>query len=127
MRNRFTLAGVFDPVARGVFHEVEHMNTNKAMEYENLPKEAQAAARRIAKRTGETPEQVARRTARSLTCRRAECRKRDILGTGMTGREALRRIARRDGISEGEALRREIAAHRAASRRGSLYRADIMG
>ena len=49
------------------------------MQYENLPKEAQAAARRIAKRTGETPSQVARRTARVFSGRGAVYRERKII------------------------------------------------
>ena len=49
-------------------------------DYENLPKEAQAAARRIAKRTGETPHEVARRTARVFSSRGAVYRERNILG-----------------------------------------------
>lgn len=53
---------------------------NKAMQYDNLPKEAQAAARRISKRTGETPAEVARRTAKIFSYRGAVYRKRDIMG-----------------------------------------------
>lgn len=53
---------------------------SKATNYENLPKRAQAAARRIAKRTGETPSEVARRTARIFSGRGAVYRERNILG-----------------------------------------------
>ena len=53
---------------------------NKKMQYHNLPKAAQAAARRIARRTGETPSEVARRTARVFSGRGAVYRERDIMG-----------------------------------------------
>lgn len=48
-------------------------------------------------------------------------------GIGITGREAIARIARRSGATAGAILEREIAEHRRFSRRGALYRADIMG
>lgn len=52
---------------------------NRRMQYENLPKAAQAAARRIARQTGETPEEVARRTARVFSRRGAVYRERKII------------------------------------------------
>lgn len=55
------------------------MSASKAMQYKNLPEAAQAAARRIAKRTGETPEEVARRTSRAFLCRGAVYRERKII------------------------------------------------
>ena len=42
------------------------------MDYENLPKAAQAAARRIARKTDQTPEEVARKSVRVLSGRGAE-------------------------------------------------------
>ena len=47
--------------------------------------------------------------------------------TGMTGSEALARIARREGTSPAAVLKKELAAHRASCGRGALYRADILG
>ena len=49
------------------------------MDYENLPKAAQAAARRIARKTGETPEEVARRTARAFSRRGVVYHERRII------------------------------------------------
>ena len=48
------------------------------------------------------------------------------ISTGMTGGEALARIARREGTSVEQVLKKELAAHRASCGRGALYRADIM-
>ena len=53
--------------------------------------------------------------------------KNEIGSIGITGREAIARIARKDGTTSGAVLKKEIAAHRRFSRRGALYRADIMG
>lgn len=53
--------------------------SNRKMQYANLPKAAQAAARRIARQTGETPEEVARRTARVFSQRGAVYRDRSIM------------------------------------------------
>ena len=49
------------------------------------------------------------------------------IDTGMTGREALARLARRRKTTGEQVLKREIAAHRASCGRCALYRADIMG
>jgi len=46
---------------------------------------------------------------------------------GITGREAIALLARRNGTTCGAVLKKEIAEHRRFSRRGALYRADIMG
>lgn len=49
------------------------------------------------------------------------------IDTGMTGREALARLAKRRKTTVAQVLKSEIAAHRASCGRGALYRADIMG
>mgnify|MGYP003317529192 CR=1 FL=1 len=49
------------------------------MKYENLPEEARAAARRIAKRRGLTPEKVADQSARVFSERNAVYRVRKIV------------------------------------------------
>lgn len=52
---------------------------SKAMDFVNLSKEGQEAAKRIAAKTGETPEQVCRRTQRIFFARGAVYRERNIL------------------------------------------------
>lgn len=51
---------------------------SKMMDFENLSKEGQEAAKRIAARTGETPQQVCRRTKRVFFARGAVYRERNI-------------------------------------------------
>lgn len=51
----------------------------KCMRYENLPAAAQAAARRIADKTGSTPEKVAEDSARVFSDRDAVYRVRKIV------------------------------------------------
>lgn len=44
---------------------------------------------------------------------------------GITGREAIEILARERGVTPSEVLKSEIAAHRALSGRGALYRAIV--
>lgn len=53
--------------------------------------------------------------------------RRSIGSMGITGREAIASLARKQGTNPDAVLKKEMAAHRAFSRRGALYRADIMG
>ena len=49
------------------------------------------------------------------------------INLGITGKDALAQLAAMQGITPAQALKNEIAKHRAFSGRGALYRANIIG
>ncbi len=96
-----------------------------------MPQDAQAAARRLAKKHGTTPAEEVARVGASMerVCRRGNA-ERDIgvpKATPAQVRKAVRKLAKVRGCSAAQVLADERKAHARASGRGKLYHADIMG